>query len=121
MLDSILEKVRSIIREELSSFYQEDSGEEVEAELILLYHPECPSCKEVLEGLKEAIDAGAIRKVNIMSVEGKNIAFKLDNFAVPQLVAKVNVAKVNGQYKPCTAYIDGEDLIIDCEAEIKKK
>lgn len=116
MLDSILEKVRSIIREELSSFYQEDSGEEVEAELILLYHPECPSCKEVLEGLKEAIDAGAIRKVNIMSVEGKNIAFKLDNFAVPQLVAKVN-----GQYKPCMVDVDGEDLIIDCEAEIKKK
>jgi len=121
MLDKIFDSIRSVIKRELDEFrsgngeYEEYELEE-EPELILLYHPECPACKEWLEAFQEMIDEGEIKKVSITSVHGMQIAHQIGDFSIPQLVVKIGKS-----YNKCDVKIDGDDLVFDCEFNGLKK
>ena len=119
MLDRVFESIRSVIKGELDGFRsKEEYVEEFEGEpeLILLYHPECPACKDWLEAFQEMIDEGVIKKVSINSVHGMQIAHKIGDFSIPQLIVKIGK-----NYNKCDVRVEGDDLVFDCDFEELKK
>jgi len=116
MLSNVIDKIRNTIRGvfDKHGIYGELENSDVE-ELILLTHPECPSCQELKEVLAYALQEGYIREVPVTTPEGQKIA-DIVGYEYPTLVAKVN-----GNYVKCRYWFEGEDFVFDFDYNVKKK
>lgn len=63
------------------------------SKLYLLTSGACPHCKATKEKLKEELNNGTIKEVNILSDKGKIIAKKLDIKGIPTLIKCENKDK----------------------------
>jgi glutaredoxin len=63
-------------------------------EKILLTFSECPPCKAVKRELRDRIESGEVREVEVDSEEGMNIINKLGIYSTPSCVIKRDDGKL---------------------------
>lgn len=98
-----------------------EEGEEP-SEIILLTDEKCPSCIAVKEFLREEIESGKIKVVDMESEEGKELCDMLNVNEAPIIIVKY-YSDEGEIFHRCKISTEGDDLKITCDEEgfVKKK
>lgn len=108
------EKIRSVVQNIFTKYELIESPNIDIVELILLTHPECPSCIELKKNISFSLENGQIREVSVLEPEGKEIA-KRFGYVYPSLFAKTST----GELLPCNFWFDGDDFVFDVDLNQK--
>lgn len=107
------QEIRNQIRNKVEEAISNPEMSEMNGKLLLFTSNHCPSCIAIKELIKEEIEDGTIREINIETENGMKEADKYKILSVPTAI----FVKPDGSFKECEIKTEGDDILIECEVK----
>jgi len=108
------ENIKNQIEKEIEAAIESELSQSEPEEMILLTGPMCSACDEVKELLKEELESGVIKELDVKEEEGDRLANLLNIDSIPALVTRHG-----NRYTVSYAKYEGDDLVFESVAEVE--